>query len=458
MNIVLLNTSTIALSTDRLQRVDPHLRVGVAVIAACLRRAGHAVRILDPRVENLSVGPFADRILAEKPDLVGFSAFTEEIEDAAAIAAQIKRGRPETRTVVGGYHASAVPGGTMEEFPMFDLAVAGEGEMPMLELASGVASRDIAGLAWRDGSAGIQVNPVRQEFPPFDELPDPAWDLYDLSRYGFRLPVEASRTCPFRCSFCFQATAPKTRFKAPEKVVDECEEGVRRHGAREISFGSAGAFPLNHAHGMAVCEGLLARGLKTPWLTTTRADVLNRELLRAMRASGCCYVSLGIETGDQEILSRCNKGLNLEQAEETIRLIHEAGIESELCFIIGLPGETVASLRKTRRFAMAMRRYATMASFAILTPFPGTEVFRMAECGEQSLGLATRAWRQFSKQSGFALRHETLTPRQLKRWQALLYLEFYFGSPAKALSVLTSKNMRELISVRRALALLGRML
>jgi radical SAM superfamily enzyme YgiQ (UPF0313 family) len=458
MNIVLLNTCAISRPTDHLQRVDPHLRVGVAVIAACLRRAGHAVRILDPRVQDGSPGQFAEQITKDQPDIVGLSAFTEEIADAADIAGAVKAIRPETRTVVGGYHASATPLETLREFPMFDMAVVGEGEMPMLELAGGNAPASIAGLVWREDGGAVRTNAVRRDFPAFEDLPPPAWDLYDLALYGYRLPVEPSRTCPFRCSFCFQATSDKTRYKAPERIVDEVEEAVRRHGARELSFASAGAFPLNRTHGLAVCNGLISRNLRLPWFTTTRADKLDRELLTAMRDSGCRYVSLGIESGDQEMLSRCNKGLNLEQAEETIRLIHEVGIESEICFVLGLPGETPASLAKTRRFAMKMRPYATLASFAILTPFPGTDVFRMAECGAEGLGLVTRDWHLYSKNSGTALSHGAFTVRQLKRLQARMYMEFYLGSPVKALRLLGSKNMREVLSLRRFLTLLGRML
>jgi radical SAM superfamily enzyme YgiQ (UPF0313 family) len=346
---------------------------------------------------------------------------------------------------------------TLQEFAMFDMAVVGEGEFPMIELAAGWPLESIAGLVWRDGDT-VRTNPQRTQRPTLDELPPPAWDLCDLSQYAFRLPVEASRTCPFRCSFCFQATADKVRYKAPEKVVDEVEEAVRRYGARDISFASAGAFPLNRNQGLAVCNGLISRNLRLPWLTTTRADVLDRELLAAMRDSGCQYISLGIETGDQELLSRCNKGLDLEKAEETIRLIHEVGIESELCFILGLPGETPESLAKTRKFAMAMRPYATLASFAILTPFPGTEVFRMAECGREGLGLNTRDWNMYSKHGGTALEHGMFTARQLKRWQARMYLEFYLGSPAKALRLLGSRSMREVFSIRRVLALARRML
>ncbi|HPU98459.1 MAG TPA: radical SAM protein [Candidatus Hydrogenedentes bacterium] len=457
MKIILFNSCFIERSVDPLQRIDPHLRVGVAVIAACLREAGHVVRVVDPQVDKRGIDEVVHEIVQDEPDLVGFSAFTEEIIYASYIAEKIRVICPSAKLIVGGYHASAVPERTLREFPVFDLAVVGEGEQTMLEIVNGVSYENIPGLAWRDTNGTVHLNPSRQEAISLDSLPPPAWDLFDLSSYSFRIPVEPSRTCPFRCAFCFQATFSKTRYKDPVKVVDDVERAVRQLGARQISFGSAGAFPLNRNHGLAVCRELRSRNITIPWLTTTRADVLDRELLMAMRETGCCYISLGIETGDQDILSRCNKGLRLEQAEETIRLIHEVGIESELCFIIGLPGETEESLLKTERFAIAMRPYATLASFAILTPFPGTEIFRMAECGEQGLGLSTQDWRRFSKQSGFALQHSSLTFSQLRRWQARLYLKFYFGSPFKTLRLLRSPAFREGISLRRLINLLRRM-
>lgn len=455
MKIVLLNSASLSKPKDHMQRVLPHPRVGVAMIAACLREVGHEVCVIDPAVENLPLEGLVHKILECSPDLVGFSVFSEEIYDAAAIAGGLKRRSPRITTVLGGYHVSAIPDEALNEFPDFDIGVIGEGEVPMVELAAGRSAQGTAGVVYRHNGL-VRVNAPKPPHRDFSSLPMPAWDLYRVEAYGYRLPVEASRSCPYTCPFCFQATDRKVRFKSPEYVVNEIEYNVRHYAVKEVSFFSAGTFPFRKEHALAICLGLRERVPGIKWLTTTRVDALDRELLVEMKRAGCIYISLGIESGDQEILDRCQKGITLEKAEETIRLIHDVGIESELCFIIGLPYETRKSLANTRRFAMKMRPYTTLASFAILTPYPGIPVLKKNSDFFGGYVFASGRWDQYSKHSGLALRHKNFSVAQLRRYQLLLYLQYYFGSFRKIIHLLKSKNFWEIVSLRRLLALIGR--
>ncbi len=458
MRVCLLNSAECSAPKDSLQRNVPALRVGVASIAAVLRAGGHEVSILDPLAHNLPMGEVVGAICAFQPDLLGLPTYTEEVLDAAEIAEGVKQKRPHTLVVAGGYHVSALPERSLEEFKGFDIAVIGEGEAAMEAIAGGVSPAEIPGIAWRDTDGTIRRNAPNGLFYSLDDLPLPAWELYDLSKYTYGLSVEASRTCPSKCLFCYQATSDKTRHKSPEKFVDEVCLLRDKFGANQFSFASAGSFPLHRDNSLAIMEGLEQRAPGIKWFTTARADRLDREVIAAMKRSGCCYVSLGIETGDQEILSRCQKGLNLERAAESIRLLNEGGLETELCFILGLPGETRDSLELTRRYANRMRRHATMASFAILTPYPGTEVFRMAECGRNGLELATTDWSLYTKHSGLGLKHQGVTARELRRWQFRLYMEFYFGSPVRTVKTLRSRNIRDVLSVERIAGLFRKLL
>jgi len=206
VNVVLLNSCAVTPPRDHVQRTLPHLRTGVGSIAAEARRRGHAVRVLDPVTAGLPLDAFLDDILSGGPDVVGLSAFTEEVEDAGLIAAEVKRRAPRTRVVIGGYHASAVPERTLEEFPAFDAAVVGEGETVFCEMLERTDWEGVAGLVVRRPDGSVVRTPVRGDLPDMDALEFPAWELADTSRYLGRIPVETSRTCPFGCSFCYQAT------------------------------------------------------------------------------------------------------------------------------------------------------------------------------------------------------------------------------------------------------------
>ncbi len=129
-------------------------------------------------------------------------------------------------------------------------------------------------------------------------------------------------------------------------------------------------------------------------------------------------------------------------------------IETDLNFILGLPGESRQSLKNTRRFAAKLRPYSTLANFAILTPFPGTEIYEMALRNECGFSLRSRDWRLYTKQSGSALAHEAFSDGELRRHQMLMYLSYYFGSPRKIFQLLTSEAIWELLSPQRFLAVL----
>ena len=453
MKIVLLNSCFVSKPRDPIQRTAPFLRLGVASIAAYLRGNGLDIAILDPQVEELGAREIAEKIVDLDPRYVGLPAYTEEVHDAAEIARQVKCIDPEIITVAGGYHVSALPGETLDEFGAFDLGVIGEGELPFLEIAQGTPPENVAGIAFRSGSGSVVVNPARDEYPAIDEYPTPAWDLYDLEPYKHRVPVEALRGCPFSCPFCFKAVCRTIRYKTPSRILDEVEALQAAHGPCLIGFTSSGTFPLNREHALAVCNGIIERGWRLKWGTAARIDRLDEELLRAMKESGCCYMNLGVESGDPEILARCQKGITLEQIERVVRLCHEIGIETDLNFILGLPGETRQSLRNTRRFAARLRPYSTLANFAMLTPFPGTEVYEMALRNESGFSLGSKDWRLYTKQSGTALVHARFADGELRKHQMRMYLSYYFGSPRKVLQLLTSKAVWELVNPRRLLAL-----
>lgn len=137
-----------------------------------------------------------------------------------------------------------MPEETLRQYPVFDMAVVGKGEQTKVEIAGGIAPDQISGLVWLgpDGKT-IHVNPPRTVYPSFDELPAPAWDLYDLGRYNYMVPVEPSRTCPYRCIFCYPATAEKTRYKDPEKIVDEVEQAIDGLDRAEFLSAAPELFP-----------------------------------------------------------------------------------------------------------------------------------------------------------------------------------------------------------------------
>lgn len=438
MKTLLLNSCFFSERRDYLQNTSGHIRLGIASIASFLREKSIDVSILDPYVKHLSLGQIVDKIISEAPDYLCLPAYTDEINDAAKIAEAVKAKQPGITTIIGGPHASAIPAQTLTEFPAFDIAIIGEGELPILGIVKGEEKKTIPGAAIRLQDGKIQVNPPKN-FVNLDLLPKPAWDLYEPRRYSF-VSIDTVRGCPYSCVFCFRATGKNVRYRNPQKIVDDIEYGHKRFGFNTFSLTGGGTFPLEKKHALEVCGEIIRRGLKIRWVSGWRCDLVDVELLEAMQKSGCVEVALGIESGSDEILKHIKKQTSSEQVENAIKLCHKFRINVELNFIFGLPFDTLKSLNQTRRFAERMARYAHKINFAILTPFPGTAVYEMAKEKKNGLQIATVDWSKYSKQGGEAIRHSNFMPGELSRYQVMSYLSVYLRHPLKILNVFSVKR------------------
>ncbi len=405
--------------------------ISLASLASGLLDDGHQVRILDQSVSPDPGADLAAAVGAFRPEIVGVTFTSFLYREAREIADRVKAICPEILTVAGGVHCSVLPGETLAE-TAFDMAVFGEGEETLREIAGGASPDTIDGLAYKDGTE-IKINRPRPLLDDLDQLPFPAWQLYDLRRY--RVPrinarrnpvgaIETSRGCPFGCVFCNKSVfGTRFRVKSPGRVVDEME-AMLEAGFREIHIWEDG-FATDLDHAKAVCDEIVARGLKFPWnvYNGIRIGRLDGELFRKLRKAGCYRVSLGIESGCQEILDRVKKGIKLDQVREAVSLARSAGVETLSFFLVGLPGETEETMRRTIEFARELD--CDLNKVGIATPIPGTPMFE--EYDRKGL-ILTRDWARYSFHSreGVA-RHENLDYATIRKYYDLFYKELYLS-------------------------------
>jgi len=359
--------------------------LGLAYIAAVLNRAGYPVEVADFCVPDY-YPPVEEVIRRSDADIVGLTCTTPSFMSAVAVAGQVRRIRPNAKIVLGGAHVNAAPEDAMRH-ACFDVGVLGEGEFAMLELVkhfSGGEPRslqEIQGLIFREADKIVRT-PPRPHHRKLDDIPHPArYLLPPLRRYSptpasyRRLPLGVlmtSRGCPSKCTFCDRAVFGSTyRAHSTEYVLDEIEELVRRYKAREIRFFDD-TFTQNRKRVFEICEGMQRRGLKLPWTCLTKAKAVTPEMLRAMKEAGCWQVLFGLESGDAEMLKRLKKGNTVEDNRRAVRWAQEAGLSVRADFIVGTPGETMESLRRTLNFALELG--LDYAHFNKFVPFPGTEL------------------------------------------------------------------------------------
>jgi len=431
---------------------EPHM--GFAYIAAMLREKGYKMNIIDAEAMQYSAEETAARALENNPIFIGLTAHTALVKSASKVAKAINAINPKSTIVIGGYHTTALPERTLEEFPFFDIAVFGEGENTSVELARALTEghplSGVSGIVYHAKNT-IVKNRSHPRIDNLDSLYFPAWDLFPLSRYHAHyrfddkvteLPVNTGRGCPGQCKFCARVGGSVVRRRSTGSIIEEIQRDVEQFHAGAIVFFDE-TFTADPELVTQLCEQMIATGLneKIYWLCETRVDWVTSELLNLMKRAGCRHISFGIESASQELLKDSRKGTKLDQIVEAVENAKKAGILVDNFYIFGLLGETQQSLKKTIDFAVRLN--SDFANFFILAPFPGTTIYEMAKRGQGGLRLLTDDWDQYGIQMGKALELEELPRSRLERAQFRAYLRFYLR-PSKILNMFRIVNLKVL--------------
>lgn len=417
----------------------------LAIAAALLRRAGIQARIIDAHALRLPPQAVTqlvrdcDQVFLTSSALDRWECPNTDIGPFVACArALVETGKP---VFVMGVHGTVRPSSVLR-MTGARAVILGEPEQAVVDIARGDRPlQAIPGLCLPDGE-GARFTEPRETPLDLNALPLPAFDLLPMDRYDHvimgprSVMLEASRGCPFACTTCLQVMyGPRYRKKSGETLIREVRYAVERFGARNITFIDM-EFCLNRHAVLELCDFLEKERLGVQWCCSTRADSVSPELLRRMKAAGCSLIHYGVESGDQGMVDHIHKKLRLETVEQAVRWTREAGIESLAFFMFGLPGETVAQMRQTIRFAR--RLSPDYVSFHLFTPYPCTVAFQelgepaeplfptsSGQHSEEELSrLVKRAMLEFYMRPAFALRYARNVWRRGVVNQARLFLRY----------------------------------
>ncbi len=362
--------------------------LGLAYIAAYLEKSGHKVRILDANVFQMDDHAIIKDILQYTPDMIGLTATTLSYSRAKDLACKIKQHDKNLKIVLGGPHILEMENEVLEE-EYWDYTVSGEGELTICHLVNtleeGGDLHEVEGLAFRKRD-DIIVNSPRDPIRNLDSLPFPARHLlpslikYKPKAISYKtLPsthIFTSRGCPYKCIFCRTCFGRRVRFHSPEYVISEIEYLKKKFGVQDIIINDD-TFIIDRERVFRICELLRKKGLSVDWSCNIRADLVDRELLKMMKSAGCWSVALGLESGSQDILDLLKKGTTLEQGIQACHDAHGVGLSVRPSFILGNPTETKETIEKTIHLAMSLPVH--FPSFSLMTPFPGTEIWKRAK-------------------------------------------------------------------------------
>lgn len=368
--------------TDIANRMVPH---GLLSIASYLSQQGHDVFVYD----CLSAGaPFdlnaqVKAILDYQPQIVGFSATTSSFPDAADMAQKIKEHSEHIKTVCGGVHVSALQDRLLRAYPAFDFLCTGEGERTMAELAENIDPAEIKGLIWCQGSAVI-TNQPRPQIADLDSLPFPAYEKLKGFPHDYHLPLFSyvhtpgatmitSRGCMYQCSYCDRSVFRKGfRYNSASYIYEHMKYLRTRFSVRHINIYDD-LFTADRARIIELCEKLARHPLGINFNCAVRVGYTDDELLKMLKEAGCLMVSIGIESADPQMLARHKSGVLLDEVCDTVKRIQTAGLRAKGLFMMGLPGETEESIRRTSDFIISLELDdMNMSKF---TPFPGAPLW-----------------------------------------------------------------------------------
>jgi len=329
--------------------------LGLASLAAVLESGSIGVAIADFEIEH---EPLENLLNRGQPRFLGISGTTHTRFESYDLARRAKRHSPDIVVIYGGVHASFTGRETLTAVPEIDYVIRGEAErsLPALIAAKREGSdlRSIPGLVYRD-DGGIKEN-KRSPRMDLESLPRPAYHLLNMKKYSLNMKfvkergisLITSRGCLARCSFCSASRMfdHLVTTRTATTTVDMIEFLFREYGYSGIKVFDS-TFTADRDHVISVCDEIVRRGLKFPWECEVRVGTVDRPLLETMRNAGCYYVDIGVESGNQKVLNLMRKGITVEEAEDTIRLCHDAGLKIKAFFSIGHIGENIADAEKT---------------------------------------------------------------------------------------------------------------
>lgn len=371
--------------------------LGILYLASALREHGYQnIRLIDMRTTRMEVDGLLEQVRQFKPRFLGLSCLSYESPTVAEIIDRVRTFDPTIHIAVGGPLPSSMKEKTFQVVKA-DSAAIGEGEQTIIKLVDGLADGQlppkegapagIAGLLFRDRPEAEGACD-----PPFidnlDELPCPAWDLIDLTKYGglasfnffLKYPnymaIMTTRGCPYRCAYCHNVLGKVFRKRSVDHVMREVHTLVKSYGIREFHI-IDDSFNLDLDRAKAILDEMakIRPRVAIAFPNGVRSDRLDEEFLRKAKAAGTYKINFAVETASPRLQKKIRKNLDLEKVREMIGISDGLNIIGHGFFMLGFPTETEEEMRETIHYASNSRLHS--ANFFIVQPFEGTDIYDM---------------------------------------------------------------------------------
>ena len=376
----------ISANTERINL--PTFPLGLACVAQATLDKGHDVEWLDLMAERDPESAVKRRIKTLQPQVIGISVRNIDDQNMANPRFLLEQARDVVRfckrvseapIVLGGAGYSLFPQSSLEYLGA-DMGIQGEGESAFpLMIKALEESRSLSGLPGLY-LRGHGLQGEREFAPDLDTLPLPDPHLFSTAAYegeDFWVPVQSRRGCPMRCSYCSTETIEghALRKRSPEQVVQWIARWVEA-GSRGFQFVD-NTFNLPPSYALTLCSRLAEAQPPIIWRSILYPGKLDEKLVKSMARAGCREVSLGFESGCDEVLKEMNKHFRSKDVLDAAKMLSDCGIHTMGFLMLGGPGETRDSVEETLAFVSGLNLDALKITIGIRI-YPHTKLSKTA--------------------------------------------------------------------------------
>ncbi len=366
-------------------KVSSHPPLGLAYLAAATERAGYEVYVIDAAALKLNNLQLINRLMEIIPDVIGITTNILSASHSLMLSRLIRKHIPSTKLVLGGPWASAVYEMILKK-NYCDYVIVGEGEKSFIELLKalekGEVPSKIPGVAYKENKA-IKLEPPCL-IEDLDSLPFPAWHLFPApkkylfhARRNIFYPIMTSRGCPFNCNHCTKLVhGHKLRYRSIENVIAEIQYLKNKFSAKEITIIDDN-FTLNAKRAEKICDEIIKKrfDILIQFSNGVRADTLTPQLIKKLKQAGTYKMAIGVESGNQGVVNKIGKRLDLNAVRHAVKLIKREKIMLYAFFMIGHPFDTIKTMNDTIEFALEID--PEYPHFFNAIAFPGTKLFNL---------------------------------------------------------------------------------
>lgn len=423
----------------------------IALLAAIAEQHGHEAAIIDGQAENLSREELLHRAISLKPDIYAFTCYSPFAHINADSAQDLKNAGVKEPIIVGGPHCTILKEKFLEQYPQFDYVFMGEAEESLPNFLNtyqkGEDPAQVKGVIfkrngktvigepqWIPATIKITGKTVGEE-SVLDTYPFPARHLLPMKKYrlgtgdgrNYFTSIHTMRGCPWHCIFCASEAIKTTKMsmRSPESVVDEIEQVQRDYPFIKHIFFTDDVLTLWYEqHFKKICDLIIQRGIKMTFESSTRANLVEDEMIAHMAKTGLIRLSFGLETVNTQMRETMRKQVKLDDYPRACKICSKYGVEAMTSVMIGLPGETLATIEELSNF-LASNRHIKQANCSIAVPYPGTEFNEIAIAGTHGVELLSEDFSKYLRYGKAVTKIGELTSDDLIRLQNKMFIRIY---------------------------------